>query len=393
MNVSTRLILLAFSAICLLVLPARAEKKPAGSQPHPPTYYQPQLLASVPDAAEKIQFLAPHIRYGSYNGAGRVNISHTGVQLFFSDSGVVQKTQYFWSWTGGYNAPVSVPYQNSASFSLLYSQLSSLRYADGFVYVCTTANACDMLTTPDVAQDHMLMDALLTLAVASGNPAVAIADMAWDTPSSHELKKLKLSDARVIKFVDFNTPGFLAGIHPGDILTGMEGIAYHQNIYGEMARRCLMAHPEGCTVPMDALRNGQPIRFEVAVKLPYSAEAARALMASAAALAAQNSAPAAAVTPPAAPQGVKLGIRARTLTGEDAQAAKLGEVRGIYVQSVDPGGLADAIQLRAGDILLEIDGAKIANMDELRQHLGKPISTLTIWRAEKSIQLQVPESL
>jgi hypothetical protein len=377
-----------------VALCAMAEKKPAGPQPHPPTYYVPQLLASVPDAAEKLQFLAPHISYGSYSGTDRIQVDHNGVQMFFSASGVEQHTQYFWSWTGGYNAPVSTPYHSSATFSVLYSQLSSLRYADGYVYVCETNNNCDMLTTPDVPQDHMLMDALLTLAVAAGNTDVAVIDMAWDGVSAKEMKKLKLSDARQVKFADANTPCGAAGIQPGDILTAMEGTPYHQNIYGEMAAKCLKAHPEGCTVHMDALRNGAPIQFAVQVKPAFTPEAAQKLQASAAALAAQNNgAPSAAAAAPA-PSGIKLGIQAHNVNDDDAHAAKLPETHGVLVETVEKGGLAETMKMQAGDIVVEMNGAKVSGMDDFRKMLqAGSVTTITVWRAGATVKLEVPESL
>ena len=276
-SISSRSLSLLVVLLLTAASAASAEKKPAGPQPHPPTYYVPQLLPSVNEAAEKLQFLAPQISYGSYKGTDRINVDHTGVQMFFSESGSTVHNQYFWTWNGGYNAPVTTNYHYNATFSFLYSQLSSLRYADGFVYVCKTNNDCDMLATPDIPQDHMLMDALLTLAVAAGNNTIVVADMAWDTPSAHELKKLKLSDARQVKFVDANTPGAAAGIQPGDILAGMDGVPYHQNIYGEMAAKCLKAHPEGCTVHVSLLRNGAPMTVELPVKPAFTQEAAQRL--------------------------------------------------------------------------------------------------------------------
>ncbi len=378
---------------------AWAEKKPAEPVRYPPTYYAPQLLPSIGDAAEKIQFLAPHISYGSFAGASRANVDHNGVQMFFSASGVVQSTQYFWSWTGGYNAPVSTPYQYNATFSILYSQVNSLRYADGNAYICLTNNNCEVLSTPDIPQDHMLMDALLTLIVASGNTDVAVIDMAWDSPPQKELKKLKLSDARQIKFVDANTPGDQAGIRPGDILTAMEGVPYHQNIYGEMAAKCLKTHPEGCTVHIDAFRDGAPIKFEVQVKPAFTPEQAQKLAANAAALAAQangapQAAPAAPAAAPAPASGVKLGIRARNLNDDDARTAKLPDTHGVFVDAVDKGGLADTMKMQPGDVIIEIGGTKVTGLDDFKKLLQSgSVTTITVWRAGAAVKLQVPESL
>lgn len=384
---------LLWLGVLLVSLAAAAEKKPPAPVRHPPAYYMPQLLPSIGDAAEKIQFLAPHISYGSFAGAGRVMVDHNGVQMFFSAQGTTVKTQYFWSWSGGYNAPVSVPYQYNATFSMLYSQVNSLRYADGLVYICLQNNSCDTLATPDVPQDHMLMDALLTLIVASGNTNVVVADMAWTGLPPKELKKLKLGDARQVEVVQAGSPGDAAGIRAGDILTAMEGVPYHQNIYGEMASRCLKAHPEGCTIHIDGLRNGAPIKFELAVKPAFTPEAAHKLQAGAAALAEQgNGASQAASGAPVG--GVKLGIRARNLTDEDARAAKLGQTHGVLVESVEQGSLAETMKMQPGDIVVEMNGIQVSSLDDFRKMLqAGAVTSITVWRAAAAVQLEVPASL
>jgi hypothetical protein len=377
-----------------IAVSAWAGKNPVLPAKHPPTYYVPQLLPSISDAAEKIQFLAPHISYGGYSGAQRANVDSNGVQMFFSESGTVVKSQYFWSWGGGYNAPVSVPYSNSDTFSVLYSQIISLRYADGLVYICKTNNDCDTLTTPDVPQDHMLMDALLTLTVAGGNTDVAVIDMAWENLSPKELKKLKLDDARRVMAIDPGTPADKAGIHPGDIITAMEGVPYHTIIYGEMAAKCLKAHPEGCTVHIDALRDGAPMKFEVEIKPAFTPEAAERLRINAAALAAHPSPPPSAASAAPAPTGIKLGVHARNVNDDDAHAAKLAETRGVLIESVDKGSLAETMKIAVGDIVVEMNGTKIAGMDDFKKLLqAGSVTTITVWRAGAAIKLEVPESL
>jgi serine protease Do len=241
----------------------------------------------------------------------------------------------------------------------------------------------------------MLMDALLTLAVAGGNTDVAVVDMAWETPSNKEMKKLKVGDARRVMAIDPGTPGDKAGIHSGDILTAMEGVPYHQNIYGEMAAKCLKAHPEGCTVHIDALRDGAPIKFEVEIKPAFTQEAAQRLLINAAALAARPVAsPQAAAPAEAPPASIKLGIRAHNASDEDAHAAKLPETYGVLVESVDKGGLAESMKIQAGDIIVELNGARVSGMQEFKQKLQSgAVTTITVWRAGAAIKLAVPESL
>lgn len=383
--------------------PAWAKEKPAPPPPPSPPFYVPQLLPSVQDAAEKIQFLAPQIHYGTYSGADRVMVDRNGIQMFFSESGTIQSTQYFWSWTGGYNAPVSTPYSNSATATIVYSSVTSLRY-DGYVWVCMQNGNCELLTTPDIQRDHMLMDALLTLTVASGNTNVLLLDLVWNNVSAKDLKKLKLSDGRQVRLIFAGSPSESAGIKPGDILYGVGGKTIDSasgftGIYEAAASQCLSAHHEGCTIQIQAMRDGTPITFEENVKPFFAPEAAKALQANAAALAAQpNGAPpavgAAPASPPAPSTGPKLGIQARNVTDEDAHAAKLAETRGIFVGSVDKGGLAETMRMQMGDIILEINSTKVGGLDDLKKMLqAGAISTVTVWRAGAAVKLEVPESL
>lgn len=397
---------LSLFALLSLIIPTIvwASKKPAPPPPPPPLFYTPQLLPSVNSAAEKIHFLAPHITYGGMTGADRVEVNGTGVQMFFSESGTIQTTQYFWSWTGGYNAPVSHPYANSAVFSLIYSSLRSLRYADGAVYVCVQDGTCYLLYPGDAEQAHMLMDALLTLAVASGNTNVVVLDMTFDSVPAKDLKRLKLSDGRIIQIVDTGSRAEEAGVRAGDILYGVEGKVLDNTtglsgIYQDAAIAGLKAHPEGCTIHVQGLRDGAPITFEMKVKPLFTAEAAQKLQANAAALAAQaNGAPPAAAAPPAASSapasGVKLGIQARNVNDEDAHAAKLAETRGVLVGSVDKGGLAETMKVQPGDIITEVNSSKITSLDDLKKMLQSgSVTSITVWRAGTAVKLEVPESL
>ena len=84
--------------------------------------YQPHYMASAEEASNRVQFLSPrliplHIGPKTVSlTAGysleRLNENKLGLNLYFTKSGVEQKTQYFWAWNGGYDAPISTPYKD-----------------------------------------------------------------------------------------------------------------------------------------------------------------------------------------------------------------------------------------------------------------------------------------
>lgn len=70
----------------------------------------------------------------------------------------------------------------------------------------------------------------------------------------------------------------------------------------------------------------------------------------------------------------KMGKRApyRAMLGVQIKQARPGDppVVGVIIDSLVPGGLAESLALEADDEILEMDGKKIATMDDLREALG-----------------------
>jgi len=96
------------------------------------------------------------------------------------------------------------------------------------------------------------------------------------------------------------------------------------------------------------------------------------------------------VPPAGAP--VKLGASVRDLMPDEARQA--GVASGVYIASVDAGSLAEQIELKKGDILLEIDGVKIDGVDAVQRQLAKgAIKTVVVWRGGKLLSLGVLNKL
>ncbi len=60
-----------------------------------------------------------------------------------------------------------------------------------------------------------------------------------------------------------------------------------------------------------------------------------------------------------------LGIRVGDVTPENREELKVGVSNGAYVAQVDVNGPGDRAGIEAGDVVLEVDGASIANSDDL----------------------------
>lgn len=107
--------------------------------------------------------------------------------------------------------------------------------------------------------------------------------------------------------------------------------------------------------------------------------------------------PANVATAPAAapaPSAPKLGIQARALTDGEAQKLAFAQKTGVYVIRVEKDSLAELMQLQSGDVIMEVNGNKVAGVDELRQLLGNGSNVMVkVWRNGTVQQLTVPQSL
>ncbi len=88
-----------------------------------------------------------------------------------------------------------------------------------------------------------------------------------------------------------------------------------------------------------------------------------------------------------------LGVRIQTVTKEIAEVEKLKKARGALVASVAPGSPSDKAGIKDGDIILEFDGKKINEMQELplivaQTKVGKVVN-VKVWRNKKEITKKI----
>ena len=64
------------------------------------------------------------------------------------------------------------------------------------------------------------------------------------------------------------------------------------------------------------------------------------------------------------------------------------------VVSVDKGSLADTTGILAGDVILHVDGVDAGNMQQFSQQIHSgAVSTFSVWRKGKMLELAVPQSM
>lgn len=148
---------------------------------------------------------------------------------------------------------------------------------------------------------------------------------------------LGLTETRgaVLRDVQPNTPASRAGLEPGDVILEMD----RQVVADVAAFRLQVARaPVGARVPMTVYRFGQTLQLSVELTQRPDFEA-------------PTSAPSRHT-----PDGLGLEVAA---IPSDAEVGDLFPVHGVVVESVDPEGLAAYVGLRAGDVILSVDGQDV----------------------------------
>ena len=84
----------------------------------------------------------------------------------------------------------------------------------------------------------------------------------------------------------------------------------------------------------------------------------------------------------------------RAVTEADAVAFRLSIPRGIVVLYVEKGSLADAMQMQSGDVILEVNGSEIGDVQLFTQTIRRGAArTFRVWHNGQSVKNVVPESL
>lgn len=261
------------------------------AQPPREAFYRPHLLASTGEAAERLRVLTPHLISGPSLAANCVIADASTLKIFWVAPGTEasMRPQFFWSSGNGSSSLMPTVCMFTHIFALKYTEVSSLNYDTGEegvlrIRVCLRDNTCQALESDqETAQNQALLNALLTLIVASGNTHVVVLDTPWSSIASQPklarklYKDRALFDAGLVAKVQSNSPSETAGLRDGDLILRIAGRNYRENLYGEMAALCLMEKPEGCSLRADGLRKDKIVSFNILVEPAFTAEEAERL--------------------------------------------------------------------------------------------------------------------
>src|SRR6266498_2255308 len=90
------------------------------------------------------------------------------------------------------------------------------------------------------------------------------------------------------------------------------------------------------------------------------------------------------------PSAKRLGIQARVLTDDEVQKLSFAQKTGVFVIRVEKDSVAELMQLQGGDVIVEVNGNKVAGLDQLRQMLGNGSNVIVkVWRNGSMQQLAV----
>jgi serine protease Do len=185
---------------------------------------------------------------------------------------------------------------------------------------------------------------------------------------------LESPNGALVANVTPGSPADKAGLKTGDVI-----VAYGEKSIVDSSDLppLVGATRPGATMPLTVMREGKQRKLEVKLGKLEDREVK---------LAANGD---------SSPQGGTLNVVVSDLT--DAQRQKLGVEHGVLVRQVGPGAAADA-GVQPGDVLVQIDGKRVENTEQLRKlaadlPTGKSVAVL-VKRGEFSmfLALRMPES-
>jgi serine protease Do len=168
------------------------------------------------------------------------------------------------------------------------------------------------------------------------------------TPELAKSFGLKESEGALVSDVLENSPASKGGIKRGDVI-----VSFDDKRIKEMDQlpRIVAATVVGKSVKVGLIRDGKPLEIEVTVA--EGREETRE---------AQNSAP---------EVEKNFGLVVQNITPEIAHHLNLKDTRGVIVTDIQNGSPGDDADVKAGDIIKEINRKPVRNMDDFKEILGK----------------------
>ncbi len=197
---------------------------------------------------------------------------------------------------------------------------------------------------------HVMHDLITDGKVTRGYLGVIIQDL---NPELAEQFGITDTQGVLISQLNADTPAAQAGLRVGDVIRQFDGRAV-ENV--QQLRNLVANTAPGKSVPVRVIRDGQERTVNVTVgELPADDVAA---------------------SPVTAPG--KLGLTVQPLTPEKAGELGYEGETGLVVTEVDDGSPAAAAGIQPGDLILEINRAKVATLAEFRAAIEKAAGKETL---------------
>jgi len=161
---------------------------------------------------------------------------------------------------------------------------------------------------------------------------------------------IKENDGVLVNDVFENEPAARAGLKPGDIIAKVDGRRVETPAG---LSRAVAGLTPGTKVELDVIRSGE--RRTITVDLGERKE---------------DAVVASIPSPPPQPE-VKLGLSVQDLTQELADKFKIKDQKGVLVNKVDPGSVAQEQGLREGDLIKEVNRQAVASAEEFKSAVAQ----------------------
>jgi hypothetical protein len=360
----------------------------------------PHYMASVEQAANRLQFLAPHFTpSGWYSPSTHFTLtnftqSELGINLFFNESGVKDVPQGLLGLTS-----ISTPYSQDTVSSVAYANIVFFEIRNSgssptpwCVYPMGRESGNGIICVSDEGAAHQVADAMATLAEAYGTNLSMSFSMSLGMMTEKEQRKHAGQTGCLVREVDADGPAERAGMMEDDILHTVNGQPCSLQTFGVAVSEAT-GKPQGGVVRAEIVRKSGPLTIDLLY--PHPEIPAAQLRQQVANPAQQNpAAPSAAPAPAAPPQGLHFGFQVRPVIADDLTPLGLAQAKGLVVVSIENGGLADTMGMQAGDVIQSVNGAEISNMQQFVQTVRSGAAkSFSVWRKGQTLQLTVPMSM
>ena len=183
--------------------------------------------------------------------------------------------------------------------------------------------------------------------VTRGWLGVGIQEVTADLAAKFGIRE---NDGVLVNDVFENEPAARAGLKPGDIIAKVDGRRVETPAG---LSRAVAGLTPGTKIELDVIRSGE--RRTVIVDLGERKE---------------DAVVAAIPSPPPQPE-IKLGLSVQDLTQELADKFKIKDQKGVLVNKVDPGSVAQEQGLREGDLIKEVNRQAVASAEEFKSAVAQ----------------------